>query len=668
MKNRAKTIASIIKKHPEPDMNRVPKIILKWSTKKDGLIYHDLITGKRLEGNEVDTRIRNWDNPLRPELLCCSGTTLKGYVEFYEKERVVELSSIIIKLNRRKEGEVGKWEFAGERLFVFIDEYPHNIYDESGMPQNRDKIHERLQQTQRGQASIFYSKVTGRETTGKWWTDLQGLERFLKAQKAPHTEEELTDKEKLIREGNKLLEEYPTIHRVGISEAIVRNFPTMSILDAYSSWGKMCRFYYNGKIWATSTNLNWDKAMSISSMENVAITNPEDLKNGFFKYQANLFGKPSSFRNEPGLFGWTGRSEDSTKISSSKLLTPMIKEPAIEQLLKAYGAFMCDNISNMSDFKYFYGAINSKGKTLTEKLKVNKYQLELISRLRKERVNAQYDRPIAYLKIFFGNSTRSLDNETTKWFINNLTDFKILGDRLENEWRFAADEHNFIRAMVSRIRVSENRNVLVAILSDTIRTWENLDYPRPELSPCSANELPRLHDIFVQLSRTQLAERLRETALEQAKQDKRNKKIYAKRIETRQGFEYEDDEYVIRLPKDQSEIVREGMELHHCVGGYANSHEKGESTILFLRKKSDIDKPFYTIEVNIAVHEDGSTSSHIVQIHGFGNGWIGNNPEAIPTIIKWLRKNNIQCNDKILTSTSKSYPMGNNFIKMPKVA
>lgn len=47
MKNKAKIIAKIIKKHPEPDMNRVPKIILKWSTKKDGLIYHDLITGKR---------------------------------------------------------------------------------------------------------------------------------------------------------------------------------------------------------------------------------------------------------------------------------------------------------------------------------------------------------------------------------------------------------------------------------------------------------------------------------------------------------------------------------------------------------------------------------------------------------------------------------------------
>lgn len=346
----------------------------------------------------------------------------------------------------------------------------------------------------------------------------------------------------------------------------------------------------------------------------------------------------------------------------------MIKEPAIEQLLKAYGAFMCDNISNMSDFKYFYGAINSKGKTLTEKLKVNKYQLELISRLRKERVNAQYDRPIAYLKIFFGNSTRSLDNETTKWFINNLTDFKILGDRLENEWRFAADEHNFIRAMVSRIRVSENRNVLVAILSDTIRTWEDLNYPHPELVACSANELPRLHDTFVQMLNEQRIERLRETALEQIENDKKMTKIYAKRIETRQEFEYEDDKYIIRLPKDQSEIVKEGMELHHCVGGYAESHEKGRSTIMFLRRKSDSDKSFYTIEINIRVHEDGSVSSSIIQIHGFGNGWIGNDPEAIPTVIKWLRKNNIQCNDKILTSTSKSYSMGNNFIKMPEVA
>lgn len=668
MKNRAKIIASIIKKHPEPDTNRVPKIILKWSTKKDGLIYHDLVTGKRLSGNEVDVRVRNWENPLRPELLCCSGTTLKGYVDFYEKERVVELSSIKIKLNRRKESEVGKWEFVDGRLFVFIDEYPHNVYDEFGMLQNRSKIHERLAQTQRGQASIFYTMVTGCPSTGEWWTDLQGLERFLKAQRAPHTEEQLTDKEKLIREGNKLLSQYPTIHRPGISEAIVRNFPTMSIIDTYPSWGKMCRFYYNGKIWATSTNTNWNKVMPISSMENVAITNFEELKNGFFKYQADLFGEPALVNRGMEMFDWTGRSEDATKICSSKLLTLMIKEPAIEQLIKTYGVFMCDDIHNMADFKYFYGAINSKGKTLTEKLKVNKYQLKLISRLRKERIIAQHDRPIAYLKLFFGDATRSLDNETTKWFINNLKDFEILGNRLENEWRFRADECNFIRTMVSRIRRSENRNVLVALLCDTIRTWENLNYPHPELVACSANELPRLHDTFVQLLNTQQTERLREQMTRQAEQNKKMAKIYAKRIETRQEFEYEDDKYVVRLPKDQSEIVREGMELHHCVGGYADSHEKGESTIMLLRKKSEPDKPFYTIEIDIRIHEDGSTSSSIIQIHGFGNCWIGNNLEAIPTVIKWLRKNNIQCNDKILTSTSKSYLMGNNFVKMPEVA
>lgn len=291
-----------------------------------------------------------------------------------------------------------------------------------------------------------------------------------------------------------------------------------------------------------------------------------------------------------------------------------------------------------------------------------------MSRLRKERVIAQCDRPIACLKTVFGNSARSLDNETTKWFIRNLNDFKKLANRLENERVRWIGEGSFIRTMVSRIKSSSNRDVLVAILTDTISTWENLNYPHPELVACSANELPRLHDTFVQLFNAQRTEREERLATEQAENDKRMAKIYTKRLEIRQEFEYEDEEYIIRLPKNQSEIIREGMELRHCVGGYAESHEKGESTIVFLRKKSEPDKPFYTIEVYIAVHEDGSTSSNIAQIHGFGNCWIGNNPEAIPTVVKWLRKNNIQCNDKILTSTSKSYPMGNNFVQMPEVA
>ena len=58
--------------------------------------------------------------------------------------------------------------------------------------------------------------------------------------------------------------------------------------------------------------------------------------------------------------------------------------------------------------------------------------------------------------------------------------------------------------------------------------------------------------------------------------------------------------YIIRPAKDAGEIIMEGRTLHHCVGGdnYLSKHNKGESTILFLRKEKRPDKPYITIEIS----------------------------------------------------------------------
>ena len=41
--------------------------------------------------------------------------------------------------------------------------------------------------------------------------------------------------------------------------------------------------------------------------------------------------------------------------------------------------------------------------------------------------------------------------------------------------------------------------------------------------------------------------------------------------------------------------------MHHCVATYIDQVAKGETTILFLRKKQDPETPFYTMEVNNGV-------------------------------------------------------------------
>lgn len=73
-------------------------------------------------------------------------------------------------------------------------------------------------------------------------------------------------------------------------------------------------------------------------------------------------------------------------------------------------------------------------------------------------------------------------------------------------------------------------------------------------------------------------------------------------------YTYTDGELLVRPAANAEEVVREGKLLHHCVGGYADRHISGATTILFLRRRSAPGKPLCTIEVS------GNT---IRQIHGW---------------------------------------------------
>lgn len=73
-------------------------------------------------------------------------------------------------------------------------------------------------------------------------------------------------------------------------------------------------------------------------------------------------------------------------------------------------------------------------------------------------------------------------------------------------------------------------------------------------------------------------------------------------------YTYTDGEMLVRPAVNAEEIVREGELLCHCVGGYADWHISGATTILFLRRRSAPGKPLCTIEVS------GGT---IRQIHGW---------------------------------------------------
>ncbi len=76
------------------------------------------------------------------------------------------------------------------------------------------------------------------------------------------------------------------------------------------------------------------------------------------------------------------------------------------------------------------------------------------------------------------------------------------------------------------------------------------------------------------------------------------------------GYEMSTKDFMIIVPGSADEIRNEGNALHHCVGGYVDRVARGETMILFVRKVSAPDVPFYTLEWN---------KDHVAQCRGMRN-------------------------------------------------
>lgn len=90
----------------------------------------------------------------------------------------------------------------------------------------------------------------------------------------------------------------------------------------------------------------------------------------------------------------------------------------------------------------------------------------------------------------------------------------------------------------------------------------------------------------------------RKVELEKESDDKKDRKL--KRTIKRKGwtrYEMETEQLLIRLPKCAHEIRKEGNAQHHCVATYIDRMVAGETCILFIRKKEEPDKSYYTVEV-----------------------------------------------------------------------
>ena len=115
--------------------------------------------------------------------------------------------------------------------------------------------------------------------------------------------------------------------------------------------------------------------------------------------------------------------------------------------------------------------------------------------------------------------------------------------------------------------------------------------------------------------------------------DNKKKEAFKKSVDKLYGRpEYREEKLLIRAAQSPEELYRESSELHHCVRTYVNMVANGSCAILFIRKTSEPDKPYFTLEL--------SPKGEIIQCRGDHNcAYPDEVAEFLERWQKWMKTN-----------------------------
>lgn len=205
---------------------------------------------------------------------------------------------------------------------------------------------------------------------------------------------------------------------------------------------------------------------------------------------------------------------------------------------------------------------------------------------------------------------KSMDGEMNalKWLqYEQLTGKKISQESLEflNRNAPAPDDCEEILGYLGSVNRMVNYMKKQKMSPGTlIQTWR--DYLR-----MAAEEGMDLTDDIVRLPKDlkarhdELVERHNERNDEKRLKDDKYKKLdqeIRKYLPEAKRYFWEDKTYMLIPAGTCRELVKEGRTLHHCVGAsttYMEKMAKGLTWILFLRKKEDLENPYYTVEIDM---------------------------------------------------------------------
>ena len=324
----------------------------------------------------------------------------------------------------------------------------------------------------------------------------------------------------------------------------------------------------------------------------------------------------------------------------SLIIFEFIKAPKIEQLFKmGFKTYFYNLLKNkeyelLKKFEEDFDVENPKEKNIYKYIGFNKYQFSLLENL----FEKSFDNALAVIKlskILFENFS-NVDNKTTdeffkigeSHFVKNFYAFCIRYD-VEVKYFIKNSDMNVRKNFLTSVfKVAFFSQSYMELFFDYLRMLVVVDEIKFSVSFSDINDLMTKHDNIQKLIFL--------------KKDEFTYKSFVKHLEKAKEFIFDDDEkYCVIAPTSPTDLITEGNMLHHCVGSFIDSVANGRTNIVFIREKSDINKPFFTAEI--------SNTGEARQIHGFGNSNVSSVKDLPAFIRKWAKnkKLNIECIDSI---------------------
>ena len=156
---------------------------------------------------------------------------------------------------------------------------------------------------------------------------------------------------------------------------------------------------------------------------------------------------------------------------------------------------------------------------------------------------------------------------------------------------------------------------IIRAYRDYLRECEQLHFDLHDREILFPKDLVAAHD------RT-----MKQIAFEKNKADQEK---FQKAVEKLEKFAWSEGDFFIRPAREQMELTAEGKALHHCVGGYIGDMAEEKTAIFFLRKVSEPDKPFYTLELQ---------KKRVIQCRTEHNASYDRKPDVKKFVDMWMEK------------------------------